>query len=394
MLQTDEFGIEALPLLRELLVAVHRWSASSPIDPDLVAVVRNRALGANHRRYLANIPAYARMAREACIGDDAAPEEIRDGLVITDDWFKSYDPAALDGGFSALTGWLETISTLRPAGTPVHAADLASWRAELRGRGTFVTLSSGTMGYPSLVPRDEVTLAALRNSSGLRLPWALTEGDYDCVLLTPAGMGSGIQSGAAGLAAGARRVQRLDSPGTADFLRAAAAEYRKVIVYGPPAGLAVLVDELPPVRLPPGSCVVTGGGWKQATPLDLASLLDTASDLFGIARRHCVDTYSTAELNTVFVTCAEGRYHVPPGVEAVVVDELLRPRRGPDVDGRLAVLDPFALAYPGLLATSDQVRLREGCACGLSGQTLLPPITRLPGAPARGCGTVGVVGQR
>jgi hypothetical protein len=209
-------------------------------------------------------------------------------------------------------------------------------------------------------------------------------------------MGSGLQAGAAGLASNARNVQHLHTPGVYEFLRDAAAHRQRVIIFGPPSGLSSLIDELAEasrqVELPIGSCVVTGGGWKQALSQDLASLLEAASKQVGIDRRRCVDAYSTSELNTVFVSCARNRYHVPPVVEAVIVDDLLRPLDGEDENaGRLAVFDPFARSYPSLLATSDYVILRaDPCPCGLGGQTLLAPITRLKDAPPRGCGTTGV----
>ncbi|GAA4993819.1 hypothetical protein [Actinopolymorpha pittospori] len=392
-------GVTALPLLQRLLVAARLWSTGGAVDLDAVSSVRDQALASNHRRHLAEIPVYAQIAAEAGVSDQASPDVIRERLVLRDDWFKSYDPDWVGCDFARLTAWLETIAAVRAPLRIEGSTDLASWRAELRRSGIFVTFSSGTGGQPSLVPRDEITLAALRSSSGVRLPWSPAAGEYDLLALTSPGMGSGIQSGAAGLAAGARRVHRLGGPGLAEFLRTAAHHQQQVVIYGPPSGLSEVVDRLGQLperlRLPPGSCVLTGGGWKKDLPHDLATLFDAVSELLGIDRGRCVDTYSTAELNTVFVSCRDGRYHVPPVVEAVVVDDLLRPVDDPAPDGRLAVFDPFALSYPGLLATSDQVHLRQDpCACGLGGQTLLPPIRRMPGAPERGCGVVDVRAQR
>ena len=104
------------------------------------------------------------------------------------DRFKGYDGAWLDGDLPALTAWLGEVSTVHPT-HPAGATDLASWRAGLRADDVFVTISSGTAGSRSLVPRDRMTLTALRSSSGVRLPWALAPGVYDALLLTPRGMG-------------------------------------------------------------------------------------------------------------------------------------------------------------------------------------------------------------
>jgi len=387
--------IDVLPLLRQLLVFARKWSHGIPLDFDAVAQVRRRVLTSNHRHHVREIPIYAQLAREGDITDRDPCDLARNRLVLSDDWFKSYDPEWLDGDFASLSAWLETVSTVRLPKISHRASDLSSWRSELAQHGVFVTLSSGTStGQPSLVPRDESTLAALRSSSGVRFPWSIRAGEYDCVLLTAAGMDSGLQAGAAGLASNACRVHHLRTSGVYEFLCDAAARRQRVIIFGPPSGLSSLVNELArasrPVELPAESCVVTGGGWKDGLAEDLDTLLDAASTLLGIDRRRCVDAYSTAELNTVFVSCANHRYHVPPVVEAVLVDDLLRPM-GKDANaGRLAVFDPFARSYPSL-ATSDHVILRaDPCACGLAGQTLLAPITRLENAPPRGCGALGV----
>jgi long-chain-fatty-acid---luciferin-component ligase len=175
-----------------------------------------------------------------------------------------------------------------------------------------------------------------------------------------------------------------------EFLTSAAAHQRPVVVYGAPGRLAGLLDDLAGSQLAsvPGSCVVTGGGWKDAGAGDVQALLDLAASTLGVDRSRCLDTYSWSELNTVLLSCPADRYHVPPVVEALVVDAMLRPVEG-DADGRLAVLDPMAASYPGMIVTSDLVRLRhDPCPCGRGGQTLLPGICRLPGAPARGCGVV------
>jgi Acyl-protein synthetase, LuxE len=387
--------IDVLPLLRQLLVFARKWSHGLPLDFDAVAQVRNRVLTLNHQHHLREIPIFAQLARERDVADRDPLELARDRLVLSDDWFKSYNPEWLHGDFASLSAWLETVSTVRLPRCSHRASDLSSWRSELLQHGVFVTLSSGTLtGQPSLVPRDESTLAALRSSSGVRFPWSIRAGEYDCVLLTAAGMDSGLQAGAAGLASNACRVHHLHTPGLYEFLCAAAARRQPVIIFGSPSGLASLIDEMArksrPVELPAASCVVTGGGWKDGPAQDLDSLLDAASTLLGIDRRRCVDAYSTAELNTVFVSCANHRYHVPPVVEAVLVDDLLRPLHVDAHAGRLAVFDPFARSYPSL-ATSDHVILRaDPCACGLAGQTLLAPITRLENAPPRGCGALGV----
>ena len=375
-----------LGLLAELVTGARGWSSGAGVDEPAMAVLRADLLADNHRRHVGSIPAYARLSAELQV----APDGRHDGapFLLSDEWFKGYDGAWLDGDLPALTAWLGEVSTVHPT-HPAGATDLASWRAGLRADDVFVTISSGTAGSRSLVPRDRMTLTALRSSSGVRLPWALAPGVYDALLLTPRGMGSGLQSGASGMAAAARRARHDEDPDALDFVRAAIADGQPLLAYGSPARLQRwLACREAPITLPQRSCVVTGGGWKRGDDGggDVFELLDSAARLLAVPRDRCVDTYSMAELNTVLVSCPHRRYHVPPVLEAVIVDEQLAAVEG-DADGRLALLEPMALAYPGRLMTSDVVRLRhDPCPCGLPGQTLLPGIERMRGALARGCG--------
>lgn len=375
-----------------------------------MARLRAAVLVDNHRRYAATIPAYAALIDEPSPTAAVTLADVRRRFLVTDELFKSYDPIWLREALPELSRWLGSIFIERLTGLDLTADDVNQWRAALKRHGVYVTFSSGTGGRPSLVPRDRLTLTALRACSGVRLPWALPSGSYDFLQLVTPGLGLGIQSGATGLAAGAVRVHRLraapfdlrslaggaeqqavpDHDGAIDFL---SRSERPVLVFGTPTEVAALVDHLASagrrVPLLPGSQVVTGGGWKGRTAIRREDLVQGVTDRLGVPPGRCVDTYSTSELNTVFLTCGNNRYHIPPCVEPLVVDDLLTPVEGDDVEGRLAVLDPFALSYPGFVVTGDAVRLRhDPCGCGLPGPTLAAPIVRAAGAGERGCATV------
>ncbi|GAA2911772.1 hypothetical protein GCM10010517_78340 [Streptosporangium fragile] len=436
--------LTAVPDTQALLVCTRLWSAGAPIDEEAVTRLRHAALVENHRRYATAIPAYAALTGGVPPSPAVTVADIGARFLVTDELFKSYDPAWLTEDLPELSRWLGTIFTERLDDLDLAAGDVNQWRDALKRHGVYVTFSSGTGGRPSLVPRDRLTLAALRAGSGVRLPWTPLAGGYDFLQLVPPGLGLGIQSGAAGLAAGAARVHHLrtspfdlrslsggpglpavpgeragdgheavprgheaadrghagrEVPGAPDHEAAAAflkGADRPVLVFGTPPGLADLVAHLSAagtrLRLPPGSGIVTGGGWKGRTATRWEDLAEGVADRLGVPPERYVDAYSTSELNTVFLTCAEGRYHVPPCVEPVVVDDLLAPVDGDDVEGRLAVLDPFAFSYPGFVVTGDAVRLRrDPCGCGLPGPTLAAPIVRAAGAGQRGCATVGSI---
>lgn len=393
---------DVLPLLQRLLVIGRLWSVGHPLDADAVRAARDAALLHNHRRYVERIPVYAAMAEDFGLVEVEDVDVLASRMTVTDEVFKSYDPRWAEGDLRRLTSWLGSVFTHRLDDLPVEATTLPDWRTELRDRGVYVTFSSGTTGHPSLVPRDRTTLAALRAAGGTRSPTGAGEEPFDCLVLVPDGMGLGIQSGAAGLQDAAVRHHRLPaagSPSEADyaeaaaFLRSTGSVGRQVVVYGTPAHVArlcaFLAAEGTTLQLPAGSRVVTGGGWKGGQRTSRTALAAEVTRRLGVPPASCSDAYSTAELNTVFVTCREGRYHVPPVVHAVAVDAALQPLDAAEVEGVLAVLDPFALSYPGFVVTGDVVRLsREPCPCGLAGTTIVGDIERAAEAPARGCGAV------
>ena len=94
------------------------------------------------------------------------------------------------------------------------------------------------------------------------------------------------------------------------------------------------------------------------------------------------------EIQGLMLRCPEGRYHVPPHLEAVALDQELKPVYGEDVSGTLGIVDPFAESYPGFLITGDYVRLvKTPCPCGRSGPAIIS-IARSPGREVKGCGGI------
>lgn len=382
-----------------LVVATSRWSRGEALPEDQVRAAREAALLGNHAWYVERIPAYRAYASGMGHGATVSIDDIRRDLVVDERFFKGYDANWLTSDLPRLTAWLDTICAHRlpPADPGWH--DATTWREGLKRAGVAVTLSSGTAGTPSLVPRDTETLQMLRVSGGVRLPWA-GFAHYDALMLVREGLGRGLQSGATGLAQRAEHVHWLvRGPGpvtsdnqfaAAEFARRAASTGRPLLVYGGPADLDAVLDAIAdrPVGLGSDSMVVTGGGWKTATAGPTrthAALAERAERLLGIPAERCVDTYSTSELNTVLATCSRGRHHVPPCLEVLVLDETYAPV-APGTTGRLAFLDPFARSYPGFVATGDRGRLAaDPCPCGLEGDSLVGGVTRLPGATPRGC---------
>lgn len=404
-----------------LLGAAERWSRRAPFDSDAATSIRHALLRRRHVQYVTSVPAYARLAAAR---DRSGPQPVAvlvGELMIEAELFKSYDPALLRAGdFAALTRWLAEVSGCRPTVDVAPAGDLDGWRRVLATDGTYLTWSGGTSGRPSIVPRDAETLRALKSNGRYTIPplWEGAQlGELDCLVLGPRGSGMGLQGAASGIARAAGRAHYLFDAelgfaalaggldaGTRDtayagalgFLRRSAREQRPVFVFGPPAELLRACTWLDGngsgLRLPAGSVVLTGGGWKGAKSIPRPALAQRVERVLGVPVSRVLDAYSASELNGVLITCEHGRYHAPPTLELVVLDDLLEPIDADEADGTLGILDPFISAYPGFLLPGDRGRLiRSPCPCGLQGPAIAGPIERDAGAEARGCG--GVIGS-
>jgi acyl-protein synthetase LuxE len=386
-----------------LLVATRLWARRRVLDEAVLRSTLDEALLLLHRHYVTSIPVYRQLALQAGLQDVDDARVLTRELLVTSELFKSYDAAWLaEPNFHAMTGWIATIFTREPAPVLDGAVDLESWRAALRADGVFLTLSSGTTGMPSFVPRDALTLTALRRNGDL---YGAQHGQnamaqpFDCLALTAREATTGLQAAGLALAARAARAHHLDAQvGAAPawdaalaFLGEAAARERPVLVFGPPPRvneLCARAGERRMRRLAPGSMVATGGGWKGAHAVAPAQLTARIEDALGVPAGRVVDTYGAAELNCVLVRCPHERYHVPPLLRAVVLDDLLVPVEAADAQGRLGFLDPFALSYPGFVIPGDVGQLVEGrCRCGLGGTAIAGTIERAHDEPARGCAT-------
>jgi len=428
---SDEKLEALLTLQASLLEATAAWAHGAPLGPE-VAATRHEALRLNHRRYVELVPAYGTFAERERATGPVSLDVIVNGLMLHE-LFKSYDPAWLAGrDFAAMTAWLDGVCSRAAGIDAAGIVDLGTWRDRLRTKGLFLSFSSGTSGRMSFVPRDLHTWKALVTNGRSYTDESWRTGPdggrlgFDCLVLGPRGGGTGILDAGAGLARTAERSHFLfdreltpdalrelgpawgggaTGPWAGDleeacalafaFIRDSRAEGRRMLIFGPPflawrfcQRIAASCGRL---EAPAESLLVTGGGWKsfRGERLSRSELRRLAQATMGIDTARCIDAYSTSELTCTFSTCREGRYHVPPLVEAVVLDEALAGEVGGTGFGTLGFLDPFAASYPGFVITGDQGLLSQGdCGCGLSGTFIEGEIQRAEGLEVRGCGGV------
>ncbi|MFK8114825.1 MAG: hypothetical protein AB8B91_21670 [Rubripirellula sp.] len=428
-LSDDPCLARILELQRALLDSARAWSEGAD-DETHTDQLRSEALELQHQRYVQRIPAYRHLAEQSDASGKCDLSTLVNTMMFTTDLFKSYDQGLLESqDFSELTGWLSGICAEQ---LPVQArsvSNLDEWIKSLAENGIRLSYSSGTSGMMSFVPRDPLTWRSLcRNSSvcGNDRWYHTADGkkrDFDCLVAAPRGDGTGIQGVANGLAAMAARTHYVDSTVTVtasnlqeigrshapsvasnsqrdtlalvDFVNAGREAGRPLLVFGPPFQLRRLCERVQAhcgsLATHADSVVVTGGGWKsfQGDRISHDELRDRIEVAFGIGPEKFSDAYSTTELNCALTCCGELRYHIPPLLEVVVLDEAFcgEPRR--PGRGYIGFLDPFALSYPGFVIPGDVAQLEHGdCKCGLRGWFLRGPIQRAPNSETRGCGGV------
>jgi len=176
--------------------------------------------------------------------------------------------------------------------------------------------------------------------------------------------------------------------------RAAMAEGQRIMVFGAPYLVKEFCDRVlasgTRMMLPAGSIVGYGGGWKtfDGEALSESALLDLIERAVGVKKHFVVEAYSMTEIGAIMMKCEHGRFHVPPHLETIILDDALEPVEGKDLTGILGVMDPFAVSYPGFLITGDNVhRTDSRCPCGLEGDTILS-VSRASGAEVKGCGGI------
>jgi hypothetical protein len=374
--------------------AAARWAKGEAVE-ETAAIFRKAALLHNHAHYVEQIPAYRELASQRDLDRAATIAEISSELMFTTSVFKSYDRRWLEtGDYDRLTAWLDRVYAGAAVADLGRVSSVEEWRRALADRSVFVTCSSGTSGKLSFVPRDRATLEALSSNGwfyahAVPAMTVVERGDFDCLVVGPRATGTGIQAASLGVSRAASRSHFVfgrdadsDHPtGPRDVSYAAAREFlasatsagRPVVLFGTPLELyracAWLVHEGRTLQLADGSIAITGGGWKSATTaLDHEQLSEHVERALGLAPDHVIDTYSTAETSFFCLRCRAGRYHVPPFVDVVRLDEALTPMPGADGFGIIGFLDPFAFSYPGFLITGDVGYTTFGpCPCGLSG---------------------------
>lgn len=349
--------------------------------------------------------------------------------------YKSYAQNWLtDGRWERMAKWVGTVSTCEPAGVDVAGvAGLDDFVGRMESIGCFLTCSSGTTGKPAMIACSESDLDVASRANVTGLTWATgipadgrrklfglgprtdvernertrsalvkafsTEADSYQLPVAPISVGSimgmidlrrRIADGTASPseistfeATSAGRQSAMDAA-TADAVEAlVASRERQLLLTGMFASLyqvaqGVRAKGFSGIDFRDDTALLVAGGLKGAAlPADYREFI---FDTFNISDERVYHFYTMQELNTPFPKCQAGRYHVPPWVLLLPLDEpgenLVDTSVGP-VQARGAFFDLSLDGRWGGVISGDRIDVDFGaCACGHQGPTIGPDIAR------------------
>lgn len=167
-------------------------------------------------------------------------------------------------------------------------------------------------------------------------------------------------------AGGAWRFRRDEAIKT---LREYAEEGKPARLFGIPSFFYETLESMKePVRLPEGSWMVTGGGWKAAEDKKVSreEFRRLASRMFGLPLENIRDGYGMAEHSAPYIDCRRHRFHVPAYNRVIARDPYTLAALPPGEPGLLELITPYNAMMPNLAILSTDMGLldKEPCECG------------------------------
>lgn len=120
-------------------------------------------------------------------------------------------------------------------------------------------------------------------------------------------------------------------------------------------------------RLPKGSRLILGGGWKQfyKEQVDRQEFFRLVEHVLGIPRSHCTEFFGAVEHPVVYCSCKNHHFHVPICSKVMIRDVKTLEPLGYGQTGLLNLLTPLADSMPlSSIMTDDLAVLHEGADCG------------------------------
>jgi hypothetical protein len=399
-------------------------------DPQDVEALQLEAIRALFDKRRSQVRILDQRAKEVGTESIGTPDDLVP-LLFADQTYKSYPETFIKNNqWAMMNRWLDTLSTER-VGVDVDVSDVTdsdAWAQRLAEHGHRIVVSGGTSGKNSFLNRTlgDVRVAGESIVNNMALTLGLTRGakDRPVILVSPSsgsyvfidllksvakayGRPDAIYwlsemplTGAYTQRQGELRRKQKDgtaTPGELLELQEHARERQEhmrgaignladalirhkdepIILMGLWMPLWLLMEEarargLSDGELHPDTAISSGGGLKGANlPPDFKEQL---ARFFGVGPERYYGNFGMVEMLTGFLECSEHRYHCPPWVKMLILDEsgetLLEPVDG-QVEGRLAFLDMLVEGRWGGVVTGDKVTVDYNpCTCGRKSPTI------------------------
>jgi phenylacetate-coenzyme A ligase PaaK-like adenylate-forming protein len=147
-----------------------------------------------------------------------------------------------------------------------------------------------------------------------------------------------------------------------------------VRILGIPSFIYEFLDEMKePVRLPPRSWMVTGGGWKAAEDKKVSReyFRELAAKMLGLHLENIRDGYGMAEHAAPYLECRKHRFHVPAYNRVYARDPVTLAVLPSGRPGLLEFITPFNAMMPNLAILSTDMGMLDAqpCPCGCNSPT-------------------------
>lgn len=415
------------------LLSLQTASDRYDIAPEALVSTQLEAVNERFQARVDRVPLLKNRAAAGAITKVARREDVVP-LLFAHSAYKSYVEGWLtQGRWDRMAKWLRTVSTYAVDGLNLENVEgLDDFVSRLEGVGYYVTCSSGTSGKPAMIACSETDLGFASQANVDGLSWAtgikpdrsrrlfglgprtnvernertrlalvdafstpdayqlpvppISVGSITSMIAFRRRIGDGTASPsevAAFERLSADRQTSMDEAiaGAVDEL--IASRGRKLLLTGMFASLFEIAEGVRAKGFDgkdfrDDTALLVGGGLKGAAlPADYREYI---FDTFNIAEDRVYHFYTMQELNTPFPKCHAGRYHVPPWVLVLPLDEpgeqLLDTSAG-EVQGRAAFFDLSLDGRWGGVTSGDRVDVDFGkCDCGHQGPTIGANVTR------------------
>ena len=357
-------------------------------------------------------------------------------LLFAHTTYKSYVEGWLaEGRWDRMSKWLETVSAYPTTGIKLEGIDgFDGWIDRLETVGHFVTCSSGTTGKPAILTCSQADLDISGKLIVKAIAWCLgikPDGSYKIIglggttkaartmatqkamlntLSTPE---KAFQNPAEPITVGqvadmirlrrkvadgtatpseiadyeaevARRQKNLDSGVEATLEAITSSRDEKLMIMGMWGTLVRFAEEArakgySAKDFRPENAMMVSGGLKGANVMP--DYKQYVYDTFNLSAERNAHFYSMQEINSHCPQCQAGRFHVPPWLMLLLLnengEELIDVSAGGDYEGRAAFFDVTMDARWGGIISGDKIKVSYGdCACGLPGPTIATDIVR------------------